>query len=56
MEQRRVVITGIGTINPLGNNIEEYFANLEKGTSGAGPITHFDPSNFKTKFACELKG
>ncbi len=56
MEQRRVVVTGIGTINPLGNSIEEYFSNLEKGVSGAGPITHFDPSNFKTKFACELKG
>ncbi len=56
MKQRRVVITGIGTINPLGNNIEEYFTNLEKGVSGAGPITHFDASNFKTKFACELKG
>ena len=56
MKQRRVVITGIGTINPLGNSIEEYFTNLEKGVSGAGPITHFDASNFKTKFACELKG
>ena len=56
MKQRRVVVTGIGTINPLGNNIEEYFSNLEKGVSGAGPITHFDPSHFKTKFACELKG
>ena len=50
------MITGIGTINPLGNSIEEYFTNLEKGVSGAGPITPFDPSNFKTKFACELKG
>ena len=50
------MITGIGTINPLGNSIEEYFTNLEKGVSGAGPITHFDPSNFKTKVACELKG
>ena len=56
MKQRRVVITGIGTINPLGNSIEEYFTNLEKGVSGARPITHFDPSNFKTKFACEIKG
>ena len=56
MKQRRVVVTGIGTINPLGNSIEEYFSNLEKGVSGAGPITHIDPSNFKTKFACELKG
>ena len=50
------MITVIGTFNPLGNSIEEYFTNLEKGVSGAGPITHFDPSNFKTKFACELKG
>ena len=50
------MVTGIGTINPLGNSIGEYFANLQQGVSGAGPITHFDPSNFKTKFACELKG
>ena len=41
MTERRVVVTGIGTINPLGNNIEEYFSNLEKGVSGAAPITHF---------------
>lgn len=53
--KRRVVVTGIGTINPLGNNIEEYFKNLENGVSGAGPITHFDPEKFKTKFACEVK-
>ncbi len=52
---RRVVVTGIGTINPLGNSIEEYFANLEKGVSGAAPITHFDAELFKTKFACEVK-
>ena len=52
MKQRRVVVTGIGTLNPLGNNIEEYFTNLTQGVSGAGPITHCDPSNFKTKFAC----
>lgn len=56
MKQRRVVITGIGTLNPLGNSIEEYFSSLENGVSGAGPITHFDASNFKTKFACEVKG
>ncbi|MEF9950848.1 MAG: beta-ketoacyl synthase N-terminal-like domain-containing protein, partial [Mucinivorans sp.] len=43
---RRVVVTGIGTINPLGNNVEEYFAALEQGVSGAGPITHFDASKF----------
>ena len=55
MTHRRVVVTGIGTINPLGNNIAEYFTNLEKGVSGAAPITHFDAEKFKTKFACEVK-
>ena len=55
MTERRVVVTGIGTINPLGNNIEEYFSNLEKGVSGAAPITHFDAEKFKTRFACEVK-
>jgi len=55
MASRKVVITGIGTINPLGNSIEEYFTNLENGVSGAGPITHFDASLFKTQFACEVK-
>ena len=55
MTARRVVVTGIGTINPLGNNIQEYFSNLEKGVSGAATITHFDPEKFKTKFACEVK-
>ncbi|MBQ6881799.1 MAG: beta-ketoacyl-ACP synthase II [Alistipes sp.] len=55
MAERRVVITGIGTINPLGNTIEEYFSNLEQGLSGAAPITHFDATKFKTKFACEVK-
>ncbi len=55
MAERRVVVTGIGTINPLGHSIEEYFSNLEKGVSGAAPITHFDPEKFKTKFACEVK-
>lgn len=54
-QQRRVVVTGIGTINPLGHNVEEYFRNLENGVSGAGPITHFDASLFKTRFACEVK-
>lgn len=56
MKLRRVVVTGIGTINPLGNNIEQYFDNLEKGVSGAASITHFDASKFKTQFACEVKG
>lgn len=55
MGTRRVVVTGIGTINPLGNSIEEYFANLENGVSGIGPITHFDATNFKTQFAGEVK-
>uniref|UniRef100_UPI00405766A1 beta-ketoacyl-ACP synthase II n=1 Tax=Alistipes sp. TaxID=1872444 RepID=UPI00405766A1 len=55
MAGRRVVVTGIGTINPLGHTIEEYFSNLEKGVSGAAPITHFDTEKFKTKFACEVK-
>ena len=56
MELKRVVVTGVGTINPLGNNVEEYFKNLEAGVSGAIPITRFDTTNFKTKFACEVKG
>ena len=55
MELRRVVITGLGTINPLGNSVEEYFTNLNNGVSGAGPITRFDASLFKTRFACEVK-
>ncbi len=55
MDLKRVVITGIGTINPIGNNISEYFDNLLKGVSGANMITHFDATLFKTKFACEVK-
>ena len=55
MADRRVVVTGIGTINPLGNTIAEYFENLEKGVSAAAPITHFDAEKFKTRFACEVK-
>ena len=52
---RRVVITGIGTINAIGNNIEEYFSNLENGVSGASEITLFDATNFKSRIACEVK-
>lgn len=52
---KRVVITGMGTLNPLGNNIEEYWNGLANGVSGAGPITRFDASKFKTRFACEVK-
>ena len=55
MKKRRVVVTGIGTINPLGHNIEEYFTNLKNGVSGAAPITRFDAEKFKTRFACEVK-
>lgn len=55
MAERRVVITGIGTVNPLGNSIEEYFSNLTNGVSGATLITRFDASKFKTQFACEVK-
>jgi 3-oxoacyl-[acyl-carrier-protein] synthase II len=55
MQLKRVVVTGIGTINPLGNNIGEYFNNLDEGKSGASLITRFDTTLFKTKFACEIK-
>jgi len=55
MKLRRVVITGIGTINSLGHNVPEYFDNLVAGKSGAGLITRFDTSLFKTRFACEIK-
>ncbi len=55
MQLKRVVVTGIGTINPLGNTIEEYFNNLVNGVSGAELITSFDVTNFKTKFACVVK-
>lgn len=56
MTGRRVVVTGIGTINPLGHSVEEYFLNLENGVSAAAPITRFDASKFRTRFACEVKG
>ena len=56
MELKRVVVTGIGAITPLGLTAEESWENLKKGVSGAGPITHFDASQFKTQFACEVKG
>lgn len=55
MELKRVVVTGLGAITPIGNNVKEFFENIEKGVSGAGPITHYDSSRFKTKFACEVK-
>ncbi len=55
MELKRVVVTGLGALTPIGNNIEEYWNNLVNGVSGAAPITYFDASKFKTRFACELK-
>tara|TARA_B100000902_G_scaffold137093_1_gene135306 strand:- start:3555 stop:4802 length:1248 start_codon:yes stop_codon:yes gene_type:complete len=55
MESRRVVVTGIGALTPIGNNLKSYWEGLINGISGAGPITIFDASNFKTKFACEVK-
>ena len=55
MELKRVVVTGFGAITPIGNNAKEYWENLIKGKSGAAPITLFDSTNFKTKFACEVK-
>lgn len=53
---KRVVVTGMGALTPLGNTAEESWENLKAGKSGAGPITHFDASQFKTQFACEVKG
>lgn len=53
---KRVVVTGIGALTPIGNTIEEYWTNLENGVSGAAPITRFNPEKSKTKFACEVKG
>lgn len=56
MELKRVVVTGIGALSPLGNTAKETWENVKAGKSGAGPITHFDSSLFKTHFACEVKG
>ena len=55
MELKRVVVTGLGALTPLGNTVPEFWNNLIAGVSGAGPITRFDASKFKTQFACELK-
>ena len=56
MELKRVVVTGLGAITPLGNDVDTTWAAAVEGKSGAGPITHFDASKFKTQFACEVKG
>jgi len=55
MELKRVVVTGLGALTPIGNNLEQYWEGLVNGVSGAGPITYFDSEKFKTRFACELK-
>lgn len=56
MELKRVVVTGLGALSPLGLSVSESWENALQGKSGAGPITHFDASKFKTRFACEVKG
>lgn len=55
MELKRVVVTGLGALTPLGKTVEETWESMKNGVSGAGPITHFDASKFKTQFACEVK-
>lgn len=55
MELKRVVVTGLGAITPIGNTVPEVWDSAVKGVSGAAPITHFDATNFKTQFACEVK-
>lgn len=55
MQLKRVVVTGLGALTPIGNNKEEYWESLVNGVSGAAPITYFDAAKFKTRFACELK-
>ncbi|MEW2920515.1 MULTISPECIES: beta-ketoacyl-ACP synthase II [Flavobacteriaceae] len=56
MQLKRVVVTGLGALTPIGNNLEAYWEGLRTGKSGSAPITYFDTEKFKTKFACELKG
>ena len=56
MKSRRIVVTGLGALTPIGNSIDDYWNGLINGKSGAAPITYFDASKFKTQFACELKG
>ena len=56
MLHKRVVVTGLGALTPIGNGIPAYWDGLVSGKSGSAPITYFDASKFKTQFACELKG
>ena len=55
MNLRRVVVTGLGALTPIGNTVPEFWDGLSNGVSGAAPITRFDASKFKTQFACEVK-
>ena len=55
MELKRVVVTGLGALTPIGNTVDDYWEALLEGKSGAAPITQFDATLFKTKFACEIK-
>jgi len=56
MQLKRVVVTGIGALTPIGNNAQDFWNALAKGTSGAATITRFDIEKFRTQFACEVKG
>ena len=56
MQLRRVVVTGLGAVTPIGNTLQDYWTGLRQGVSGAGLITRFDTQKFKVKFACEVKG
>ena len=56
MEKRRVVVTGLGAVTPIGNTVEEFWASIKEGKVGIGPITKFDASDFKVKIAAEVKG
>ena len=55
MQLKRVVVTGLGALTPIGNNIQEYWDGLVNGKSGSAPVTYYDTEKFKVKFACELK-
>ena len=55
MELKRVVVTGLGALTPIGNNVKDYWTSLVNGVSGAAPIQQFNAEKFKTQFACELK-
>ena len=55
MQLKRVVVTGLGALTPIGNSIEEYWEGLKNGKSGSAPVTYYDTEKFQVKFACELK-